>query len=56
MDVRSPEKQYNKLRIVDGFGRVTIPKEIRRKFGLKHGSSVAVEEQDGKIVVVPHEL
>lgn len=49
-------KNYNKLRIVDGFGRVTIPAEIRRKFGLKYGSSVVVEEQGGKIVVVPHKL
>lgn len=57
MDVRSPEKNYKKVRILDGLGRVTIPADIRRKLKLRDGiTTVIVELQDGKIVVVPYEL
>lgn len=57
MDVRSPEKNYKKVRILDGLGRVTIPADIRRKLKLRDGiTTVIVELQDDKIVVIPYEL
>lgn len=33
--------------------RITIPSEIRRKLGIKVGDLLAVEEEDGKIVLIP---
>lgn len=32
-------------------GQVTIPKKFREKFGLKPGSEIEFEEEDGKLVV-----
>jgi AbrB family looped-hinge helix DNA binding protein len=32
-------------------GQITIPIELRRKFGIMEGSRVEVVEEDGKIVV-----
>lgn len=32
-------------------GQVTIPKELREKFGLHGGDEVLVREEDGKIVI-----
>lgn len=34
-------------------GQVVIPAELRRKFGMKPGSRVAVMEEEGRIVVIP---
>jgi AbrB family looped-hinge helix DNA binding protein len=34
-------------------GQIVIPKEIRERFGLKTGSSLRFEVDDGKIVVTP---
>lgn len=33
-------------------GRVTIPAEIRREFGIKPGTRLIVREEDGRIVVM----
>ena len=33
-------------------GRVTIPVEIRRKFGIKPGTRLIVREEEGRIVVM----
>lgn len=53
----SSGKNYNKMRIVDTLGRVTIPADLRRKYKLVNGvSSVIVTEEDGKIVITPHVL
>lgn len=32
-------------------GQVTIPKELRKRFGIEGGDEVIVHEQDGKIVL-----
>jgi len=32
---------------------MTIPSEVRRKFGLKEGDKVRIIEQDGVLVIVP---
>ena len=34
-------------------GQVVIPAELRKKYQLKPGAPVAVEEQAGQIVIVP---
>jgi AbrB family looped-hinge helix DNA binding protein len=36
---------------MDSRGRVTIPAEIRRKFGIKPGTKLIVREEEGRIVV-----
>jgi AbrB family looped-hinge helix DNA binding protein len=38
---------------ITGKGTVTIPAEIRRKYGLKKGSHVKFIETDGGILLVP---
>jgi AbrB family looped-hinge helix DNA binding protein len=37
---------------VDSRGRVTIPAEIRRHFGIKPGTKLIVREEEGRIVVM----
>lgn len=39
------------IKIVDGFGRVVIPVELRRKFKLKAGTKVAFIDTDEGVVV-----
>lgn len=34
-------------------GRMTIPAELRRKYGLHPGDRVWIEEHDGKIFITP---
>ena len=37
--------------VVSRKGKVTIPVELRRKFGLEEGSKVEIVEEDDKIVI-----
>ena len=37
--------------MVTSKGQVTIPVDLRRKFGIDEGSRVEIVEEDGKIVV-----
>jgi AbrB family looped-hinge helix DNA binding protein len=37
--------------VVTKKGQVTIPVDLRRKFGLGEGSKVKIEEQDGMIMI-----
>jgi AbrB family looped-hinge helix DNA binding protein len=37
-------------------GQLVIPAELRKKFRLKAGARVAIEERDGKITVTPNPL
>ena len=37
--------------VVTRKGQVTIPVEIRRKFGIEESSKVEIAEQDGMIVI-----
>lgn len=32
-------------------GQTTIPKEIRKKYGIREGDDILVEDEDGKIVI-----
>lgn len=41
------------IRTVGKKGQVTIPKEIREKFGLKEGSKVSFEVKEDEIVIKP---
>lgn len=41
------------LATVSKKGLMTIPSEVRRKFGLKDGDKVRIIEQGGLIVIVP---
>jgi len=41
---------------IDDKGRITIPREIRRKVGLKEGSYVRVRVDGGNIVIEPYKL
>ena len=41
------------IRTVGKKGQVTIPKEIREKFGLKEGSKVSFEIKEDEIVIKP---
>jgi AbrB family looped-hinge helix DNA binding protein len=36
-------------------GQITIPKSVRDKYGLTHGSEVDIVDIDGSIVIVPRE-
>ena len=36
---------------VDEKGRITIPKEVREKLGVKEGTRVEIEVEGGKIVI-----
>ena len=36
---------------VDGKGRVTIPKEVREKLGMKEGTRVEIEVEGEKIII-----
>lgn len=36
-------------------GRVTIPAEIRRRFGIKPGTKLIVREEEGRVVVMTME-
>jgi len=38
---------------VSAKGRITIPKPLREKYGLKKGSEVRVTDHDGVLTVVP---
>jgi AbrB family looped-hinge helix DNA binding protein len=37
---------------MDARGRVTIPAEIRRKFGIKPSTKLIVREEEGRLVVM----
>ncbi len=41
--------------ILDKFGRIVIPKEIRDAFGLRPGSSLLIEEDNQAILLKPVE-
>jgi len=41
------------IRTVGKKGQVTIPKEIRERFGLKEGSKVSFEVKEDEIVIKP---
>jgi AbrB family looped-hinge helix DNA binding protein len=41
------------IRVVGKKGQVTIPKEIRERFGLKDGSKVSFEVKEDEIVIKP---
>lgn len=38
---------------VDSKGRVTVPKELRERFGLDPGTEVEVREEEGRVVIEP---
>lgn len=40
-------------RTVGSRGQITIPKELRDRFGIRGGDDVRIRESDGKIVVEP---
>jgi AbrB family looped-hinge helix DNA binding protein len=40
-------------REIQGGGRVTIPKSLREKFGLKEGTVVRISVKDGSIILEP---
>ena len=40
---------------MDRFGRVVIPKEVRRKLGLKAGDEFSLVVEEGKISLIPAE-
>jgi len=40
-------------RVIDGKGRVTIPKELRERLGLEPGERVRLNVEDGRLVVRP---
>jgi len=39
--------------LIDGGGRILIPKKVREKLGLKPGYTVRMEIRDGKLVISP---
>jgi AbrB family looped-hinge helix DNA binding protein len=45
-----------KLSVVQGKGQVTIPREIRKKLGLKKGDYVAFAETDRGVLIAPREV
>ena len=49
----TPER---KLVRVQEKGQVTLPTELRRKFGLKKGDLVAVEETEEGLLITPQEI
>ncbi len=42
-----------RIRIVGKKGQVTIPKEIREKFGIKEGTKVVFEVKGDEIIIKP---
>ena len=40
-----------KRRTVGERGQVTIPKELRERFGIEGGDEVEIHEEDGKLVI-----
>lgn len=36
---------------IDRFGRIVVPKEMRKRFGLVPGAQVRIDEQDEEIVI-----
>ncbi|MDI6728728.1 MAG: AbrB/MazE/SpoVT family DNA-binding domain-containing protein [Thermodesulfovibrionales bacterium] len=36
---------------IDRFGRIVVPKDMRKRFGLTPGAQVEIEEQDKEIVI-----
>ena len=38
-------------RTVGEWGQVTIPKELRERFGIEGGDEVEIHEKDGKLVI-----
>ena len=43
----------NKTMIVNSKGMVTIPAKVRKKYGIKEGSEIAILEIEGEIKLVP---
>jgi AbrB family looped-hinge helix DNA binding protein len=39
--------------VVTAKGRIVIPSNLRRKFGIKKGTQVCVYERDGEIAIMP---
>lgn len=39
--------------IVDSKGRITVPRSIRKRWGIKEGMVVRLEERDDEIVLKP---
>ena len=39
--------------ILDKFGRIVIPKAVRRRLGLEAGTELSLEADDGEIVLRP---
>jgi AbrB family looped-hinge helix DNA binding protein len=38
---------------VGKYGRITIPAEIRKKFGIKEGDLLEIKAENGKIILTP---
>lgn len=38
---------------VDKRGRITIPQELREKYGIKENDTIYIDEKDGCIVIYP---
>ncbi|MBI5212851.1 MAG: AbrB/MazE/SpoVT family DNA-binding domain-containing protein [Nitrospirae bacterium] len=36
---------------IDRFGRIVVPKEMRKRFGLAPGAQVEIEEQEQEIII-----
>ena len=41
------------MRRIDELGRVVIPSELRKKYGLEHGMGVEFFDRDGEIILKP---
>ena len=42
-------------RFIDKLGRITIPKELREKFGLVEGTEISLSQSGDKIVISKNE-
>lgn len=42
---------YSIIRRIDDLGRICIPKEMRRNFGIKEGDALQIELREGEIVI-----
>jgi len=45
--------KYMETLVVGERGQITIPKEIRKKYGIKPRQVVILEERDGELVIKP---